>query len=90
MTGYAIGDGRQPWPSRLTTEPDGRRFNGACGASLLFCGMVSALLVGRRPLLVEQDVTIELWRFIADGIITNGRVAVLQHAPSYREVALTS
>jgi amino acid adenylation domain-containing protein len=49
--------------------------------------LVSALLVGGRTLLVEQEVILDVERFV-DKII-DGRVAVLQVVPSYLEVVLT-
>ena len=49
--------------------------------------LVSALLVGGRTLLVEQDVVLDAQRFV-DRIV-EGRVAVLQVVPSYLEVVLS-
>src|SRR5215213_5080833 len=49
--------------------------------------LVSALLVGGRTLIVEQDVILDVGRFV-DKII-DGRVAVLQVVPSYLEVVLS-
>jgi amino acid adenylation domain-containing protein len=49
--------------------------------------LVSALLVGGRTLLVEQEVILDVERFV-DRII-GGRVAVLQVVPSYLEVVLS-
>ena len=49
--------------------------------------LVSALLVGGRTLLVEQEVILDVERFV-DKII-DGRVAVLQVVPSYLEVVLS-
>ncbi|HYZ08343.1 MAG TPA: amino acid adenylation domain-containing protein [Pseudonocardiaceae bacterium] len=49
--------------------------------------LVSALLVGGRTLLVEQEVILDVQRFV-DKII-EGRVAVLQVVPSYLEVVLS-
>ena len=49
--------------------------------------LVSALLVGGRTLLVEQEVILDVQRFV-DTII-EGRVAVLQVVPSYLEVVLS-
>jgi amino acid adenylation domain-containing protein len=49
--------------------------------------LVSALLVGGRTLLVEQEVVLDVQRFV-DKII-EGRVAVLQVVPSYLEVVLS-
>ena len=49
--------------------------------------LVSALLVGGRTLLVEQEVILDVERFV-DKII-EGRVAVLQVVPSYLEVVLS-
>ncbi|MGW1025344.1 non-ribosomal peptide synthetase [Streptomyces sp. NPDC002577] len=49
--------------------------------------LVSALLVGGRTLLVEQDVILDVERFVDK--ITRGRVSVLQIVPSYLEVVLT-
>ncbi|MGZ6589379.1 MAG: AMP-binding protein, partial [Solirubrobacteraceae bacterium] len=49
--------------------------------------LVSALLVGGRTLLVEQEVILDVQRF-ADKIV-DGRVAVLQVVPSYLEVVLS-
>ena len=49
--------------------------------------LVSALLVGGRTLLVEQDVILDVERFV-DKII-EGRVVVLQVVPSYLEVVLS-
>jgi amino acid adenylation domain-containing protein len=49
--------------------------------------LVSALLVGGRTLLVEQEVILDVERFI--DTIVEGRVAVLQVVPSYLEVVLS-
>ncbi|MGH3780297.1 MAG: non-ribosomal peptide synthetase [Pseudonocardiaceae bacterium] len=49
--------------------------------------LVSALLVGGRTLLVEQEVILDVARFV-DRIV-EGRVAVLQVVPSYLEVVLS-
>jgi amino acid adenylation domain-containing protein len=49
--------------------------------------LVSALLAGGRTLLVEQDVILDVQRFVA--AIAQGRVAVLQLVPSYLEVVLS-
>ena len=49
--------------------------------------LVSALLVGGRTLLVEQDVILDVGRFVET--IVEGRVAVLQVVPSYLEVVLS-
>lgn len=49
--------------------------------------LVSALLVGGRTLLVEQEVVLDVQRFV-DKVI-EGRVAVLQVVPSYLEVVLS-
>src|SRR5437879_1356552 len=49
--------------------------------------LVSALLVGGRTLLVEQDAILDAKRFI--GKIVDGRVAVVQVVPSYLEVLLS-
>jgi amino acid adenylation domain-containing protein len=49
--------------------------------------LVSALLVGGRTLVVEQDVILDAERFVDR--ITAGRVAVLQVVPSYLEVVLS-
>jgi amino acid adenylation domain-containing protein len=49
--------------------------------------LVSALLVGGRTLLVEQEVILDVQRFIDK--IVEGRVAVLQVVPSYLEVVLS-
>jgi amino acid adenylation domain-containing protein len=49
--------------------------------------LVSALLVGGRTLLVEQEVVLEARRFI--GKIVDGRVNVVQVVPSYLEVLLS-
>ncbi len=49
--------------------------------------LVSALLVGGRTLLVEQEVILDVQRFV--DTITGGGVAVLQVVPSYLEVVLT-
>src|SRR5206468_7958526 len=49
--------------------------------------LVSALLVGGRTLLVEQDAILDAKRFV--GTIVDGRVAVLQVVPSYFEVLLS-
>jgi len=50
--------------------------------------LVSALLVGGRTLLVEQEVILDVPRFVET--IVGGRVAVLQVVPSYLEVVLAS
>jgi amino acid adenylation domain-containing protein len=49
--------------------------------------LVSALLVGGRTLLVEQDVILDVERFVDR--IARGRVGVLQVVPSYLEVVLS-
>jgi amino acid adenylation domain-containing protein len=49
--------------------------------------LVSALLVGGRTLLVEQDVVLDVQRFVDK--IADGRVAVLQVVPSYLDVVLS-
>jgi amino acid adenylation domain-containing protein len=49
--------------------------------------LVSALLVGGRTLLIEQEVILDAQRFV-DKII-DGRVNVLQVVPSYLEVVLS-
>ena len=49
--------------------------------------LVSALLVGGQTLLVEQDVILDVERFV--DTIVGGRVAVLQVVPSYLEVVLS-
>src|SRR5947209_15573678 len=49
--------------------------------------LVSALLVGGRTLLVEQEVVLDARRFI--GKIVDGRVNVVQVVPSYLEVLLS-
>ncbi len=49
--------------------------------------LVSALLVGGRTLIVEQDVILDVRRFVDK--IVDGRVAVLQVVPSYLEVVLS-
>ena len=49
--------------------------------------LISALLVGGRTLLIEQDVILDVERFV-DTIVAN-RVAVLQVVPSYLEVVLS-
>ncbi|WP_455351427.1 non-ribosomal peptide synthetase [Streptomyces sp. SYSU K217416] len=49
--------------------------------------LVSALLVGGRTLLVEQEVILDVQRFVDK--IADGRVAVLQVVPSYLEVVLS-
>ena len=49
--------------------------------------LVSGLLVGGRTLLVEQEVILDVERFV--DTIVDGRVAVLQVVPSYLEVVLS-
>ncbi len=49
--------------------------------------LVSALLVGGRTLLIEQDVILDVERFV-DTII-DGRVTVLQVVPSYLDVVVS-
>ena len=49
--------------------------------------LVSALLVGGRTLLVEQQVILDVERFVET--IIGGRVAVVQVVPSYLEVVLS-
>jgi amino acid adenylation domain-containing protein len=49
--------------------------------------LVSALLVGGRTLLVEQEVILDVQRFVDK--IVEGRVNVLQVVPSYLEVVLS-
>jgi amino acid adenylation domain-containing protein len=50
--------------------------------------LVSALLVGGRTLLVEQDAILDVPRFL--DTIADGRVAVLQLVPSYLEAVLSA
>ena len=49
--------------------------------------LVSALLVGGRTLLVEQEVILDVERFV--DTVVDGEVAVLQLVPSYLEVVLS-
>ena len=49
--------------------------------------LVSALLVGGRTLLVEQEVILDVERFV--DLITDGRVNVAQVVPSYLEAVLS-
>src|SRR5271167_165572 len=49
--------------------------------------LVSALLVGGRTLLVEQEVILDVRRFLDK--IAGGQVSVLQVVPSYLEVLLS-
>jgi amino acid adenylation domain-containing protein len=49
--------------------------------------LVAALLVGGRTLLVEQEVILDVERFV--DTIVNGRAAVLQVVPSYLDVVLS-
>jgi len=49
--------------------------------------LVSALLVGGRTLLVEQEVILDVQRFVDK--IVDGQVTVLQVVPSYLEVVLS-
>jgi amino acid adenylation domain-containing protein len=49
--------------------------------------LVAALLVGGRTLLVQQEVILDVERFVQT--IVNGRAAVLQVVPSYLEVVLS-
>ncbi|WP_405888631.1 amino acid adenylation domain-containing protein [Streptomyces sp. NBC_01136] len=49
--------------------------------------LVSALLVGGRTLLVEQEVILDVQRFVDK--IVEGRVAVLQVVPSYLDVVVS-
>ncbi|OAH14506.1 non-ribosomal peptide synthetase [Streptomyces jeddahensis] len=49
--------------------------------------LVSALLVGGRTLLVEQEVILDVERFVDK--VARGGVSVLQVVPSYLEVVLT-
>jgi amino acid adenylation domain-containing protein len=49
--------------------------------------LVSALLVGGRTLIVEQEAILDPGRFVDK--IVDGRVAVVQVVPSYLEVVLT-
>ena len=49
--------------------------------------LVSALLVGGRTLLIEQEVILDVERFV--DTIVDGRVAVMQVVPSYLEVVLS-
>ena len=48
--------------------------------------LISALLVGGRTVLIEQDAILDVHRFV-DTIVSNG-VAVLQVVPSYLEILL--
>ena len=49
--------------------------------------LVSALLVGGRTLIVEQDVILDVRRFV--DTIVEGQVTVMQVVPSYLEVVLS-
>jgi amino acid adenylation domain-containing protein len=49
--------------------------------------LVSGLLVGATTRLIEQEVILDVERFV--DAVTDGRVAVLQLVPSYLEVVLT-
>jgi amino acid adenylation domain-containing protein len=49
--------------------------------------LVSALLVGGRSLLIEQEAILDVQRFVDK--IVDGRVAVLQVVPSYLEIVLS-
>ncbi len=49
--------------------------------------LVSALVVGGRTLIIEQDVILDVERFV--DTIVEGQVAVLQVVPSYLEVVLS-
>ena len=49
--------------------------------------LVSALLVGGRTLIVEQDVILDVRRFV--DTIVDGQVTVMQVVPSYLEVVLS-
>ncbi|MFE3904928.1 amino acid adenylation domain-containing protein [Streptomyces sp. NPDC059153] len=49
--------------------------------------LVSGLLVGGRTLLVEQEVILDVQRFVDE--IIDGRVAVLQVVPSYLDVVVS-
>ncbi len=49
--------------------------------------LVSALLVGARTLLVEQEVILDVERFV--DTVADGRVAVMQLVPSYLEAVVT-
>ena len=49
--------------------------------------LVSALLVGGRTLIVEQEVILDVAQYV--DTIVHGRVGVLQVVPSYLEVVLT-
>ena len=49
--------------------------------------LVTALLAGGRTLIVEQEVVLDLERFVET--IADGRVAVLQVVPSYLEAVLS-
>src|SRR5207253_11330774 len=50
--------------------------------------LLSALLVGGRTVVIEQDVILDAARFI--GKLVDNRVAVVQVVPSYLEVLLSS
>ena len=49
--------------------------------------LVSALLVGGRTLIIEQEVILDVQRFV--DTIVGGRVSVVQVVPSYLEVVLS-
>jgi amino acid adenylation domain-containing protein len=49
--------------------------------------LVSALLVGGQTLIIEQDVILDVQRFVET--IVDGRVTVMQVVPSYLEVVLS-
>jgi amino acid adenylation domain-containing protein len=50
--------------------------------------LISALLVGGRTLVIEQDAILDAGRFLDK--VVDGRVAVVQVVPSYLEVLLSS
>jgi amino acid adenylation domain-containing protein len=49
--------------------------------------LVSAVLVGGRTVLIEQEVILDVQRFVST--IVDGRVSVMQLVPSYLEVVLS-
>jgi amino acid adenylation domain-containing protein len=49
--------------------------------------LIAALMVGGRTLIIEQEVVLDVQRFVDK--VVDGRVAVLQVVPSYLEVVLS-
>jgi len=79
--GIGPGNGPDNGPAQVVAQTAPQCFD------ISLWQLVSALLVGGRTLLVEQEVVLDVARFV--DTIVDGRVSVLQVVPSYLEVVLS-